>query len=86
MLPVAIPVCLCGDGCLRPDLGASRYYPGLFVAPERDQQLARQRHDHRLLDGALAAGGPLAVPPDQSGVGLERITPWLNPAIGSTMT
>src|SRR6478752_46018 len=44
-LPVAIPVCLCGDCCLRPDLGASRYYPGLCVAPERDQQLARHGHD-----------------------------------------
>jgi hypothetical protein len=45
MLPVAIPVCLCGDCYLRPDLGASRYYPGLCVAPERDQQLARHGHN-----------------------------------------
>src|SRR5258707_11390318 len=36
---------LCGDCCLRPDLGASRYHPRLCVAPERDQQLARHGHN-----------------------------------------
>src|SRR6516162_553516 len=45
MLPVAIPVYLCGDCCLRPDLGAGRYDPCLYVAPERDQQLARHCHN-----------------------------------------
>src|SRR5665647_2261572 len=45
MLPVAIPVYLCGDCCLRSDLGASGYHPRLHVAPERDQQLARHVHN-----------------------------------------
>src|ERR1700681_4822117 len=38
-------LCLCCDCCLRPELGASRYYPRLCVAPERDQQLARHSHN-----------------------------------------
>src|SRR5450759_3635901 len=45
MLPVAIPVCLCGDCCLRPDLGASRYHTRLCVAPERYQQFARHGYN-----------------------------------------
>src|ERR1035437_6678188 len=45
MLPVAIPVFLCGDCCLRPDLGASRYHTRLCVAPERYQQFARHGYN-----------------------------------------
>src|SRR5258707_1253673 len=62
MLPVAIPVCLCGDCYLRPDLGASRYHPGLCVAPERDNRLAP--HGHKgdppwaPAKGAAAPGNP----------------------------
>ena len=35
------------------------------IAPQPDQQLARQRHNQGPADAALGAGGPLAVPPGQ---------------------
>src|SRR4249920_2560455 len=70
MLPGAIPVCLCGYCRRRPDLGASRHYPRLCVAPERNQQLACHGYNG---DPACAPGqraDPLAEPLCQLAAGL----------------
>jgi hypothetical protein len=55
----AVPTWTAAVGTLRfgPPHNARRQFPGRRIAPRRDQNLARQRHDHRLADGAPLIGG-----------------------------
>src|SRR5262249_8226871 len=56
----------------RPQLDTVRYLTGRDQAPQRDQQLARQCHDHCRLACAVRPLGPHAIPPRQRTVFLEH--------------
>ena len=56
----------------RPQLDAVRPLAGRDQAPERDQQFARQCHDHRRLARAARSLGPRALPARQRTVFLEH--------------
>ena len=68
--------CVVGNGSSRLlEDDALRHHPGTGIAPQRNQQLTGERHDHGFPDGARAAGGAFAIPPDQRGVRLEQQEP-----------
>jgi hypothetical protein len=56
----------------RPQLNAVWYLPGRDQAPQRNEQLARERHDHCRLSCAVRPFGPRAIPPRQHTVLLEH--------------
>src|SRR6266404_8977064 len=56
----------------RPQLDTVRHLTGRDQAPQRDQQLARQCHDHRRLARAARPLGPSAIPARQRTVFLEH--------------
>ena len=56
----------------RPQLDTVRHLAGRDQAPQRNQQLARQCHDHRRLARAARPLGPRAIPARQSTVFLEH--------------
>src|SRR5271166_5759596 len=56
------PVGLGGGAGRRPDLDAVRHHAGLDVAPERDQQLSRHRHDGDPPRASLQRADALAEP------------------------
>ena len=56
----------------RPQLDTVRHLAGRDQAPQRDQQLTRQCHDHRRLARAARPLGPRAIPARQRTVFLEH--------------
>src|SRR5271166_4184992 len=59
-----------GGACRRPDLDAVGHHAGLDVAPERDQQLSRHRHDGDPPRASLQRADALAEPCRERAVGL----------------
>src|SRR3546814_4725070 len=50
---------------------AVRHRAGLDIAPQRDQQLAGERHDHDLADASFGTAGALGEPAAQRALRLE---------------